>query len=257
MVCADPVIYSGIIAGKTDETIAEQIDLNRGLGVEHVKIKVGESAARNIEIVSRARQELGDAVSLRIDANCAWDGPEGVRQLQALSPFRIDGVEQPTPANDIEGLITITKSGVVPVVVDESLCSTADALALIDAGACDIFNIRVSKCGGLSNAARLHAMAMDAGLRCQLGAQVGETGILSAAGRHYATRSDGVLWCEGSFGKLLLKEEIMTPDVAVGAGGVAHAIRSEGLGVTPDEDLLSDYTTLQQVVFDDSKGATS
>jgi muconate cycloisomerase len=253
----DPVIYSGIIAGKTDDAIAEQIQLNQALGVQHVKIKVGESLERNMEIVKQARRELGDDISLRIDANCAWTGDEGVRQLQGLARFRMDGVEQPTPSEDIEGLVTISQSGAVPVVVDESLCSKADARALIDAGACDIFNIRISKCGGLSNAARLHEIATEAGLRCQLGAQVGETGILSAAGRHYATRSKGVLWCEGSFGKLLLEEEIMLPDIAVGAGGVAHALTEPGLGVTPDPQLLERFTTHKQVIFSDEGGTES
>ena len=222
-----------------------------------LKIKVGESLERNIEIVGLVRRELGEDVSLRLDANCAWTGPEGVRQLRALASYRIDGVEQPTPSDDLEGLLTITRSAAVPVVVDESLCSTEDAKALIDTGACEIFNIRISKCGGLSNAARLYSMAANAGLRCQLGAQVGETGILSAAGRHFASRLQNVLWCEGSFGKLLLEEEIMQPDISVGAGGVGHALTLPGIGVEPKKALLDHYTTHRQVVFTTEGGTKS
>jgi muconate cycloisomerase len=131
----------------------------------------------------------------------------------------------------------------VPVVADETLCSLDDARVLIDRRGCDVFNIRISKCGGLVNAARLHDLAAAAGLRCQLGAQVGETGILSAAGRHYATRRDGLLWFEGSYGAILLEEDLTAPDITVGHGGRAPALRSPGLGVAPVPERLERYRT--------------
>ena len=112
---------------------------------------------------------------------------------------------------------------------------------LISRQACDIFNVRISKCGGLINAARIDRLAREAGLKCQLGAQVGEAGILSAAGRHYATRSAGVRWCEGSYGQLLLEEDLTDPDITVGPGGVAPALDSAGMGVIPVAERLQKY----------------
>jgi L-alanine-DL-glutamate epimerase-like enolase superfamily enzyme len=135
----------------------------------------------------------------------------------------------------------VTAAGLVPVVADESLCSLEDARTLIRERACDVFNVRISKCGGLVNAGRIDRLAREAGLACQLGAQVGEAGILSAAGRHYATRSAGVRWCEGSYGKLLLEEDITDPDVTVGPGGMAPALEGVGIGVTPVAERLQRY----------------
>ena len=82
---------------------------------------------------------------------------------------------------------------------------------------------------------------LSAGLACQLGAQVGETGILSAAGRQVATRLDSLLWREGSYGRILLKEDITEPDVTVGPGGWAPALESPGLGTAPAPDALERY----------------
>lgn len=256
-VCRGEVSYSGVIAGKQNETIKKQVQINRQLQVKHVKIKVGDSLSRNIEIVEQVRTGLGDGVSLRLDANCAWTAEEAIQQLEELSRFQIDGVEQPTQADDIDGLAQITEAGIVPVVVDESLCSFEDGKRLIERHACDVFNIRISKCGGLSNSARLHDLATDAGLSCQLGAQVGETGILSAAGRHLSTRHSDMLWCEGSYGELLLEKEIMIPDIGVGAGGVAHSLTTPGIGVVPDPHLLKQFTTHSLVAFSNDGGEKS
>jgi len=187
------------------------------------------------------------------DANCAWDAKEAIRQLEVMEPFSLAGVEQPLAADDLVGMQEVTAAGIVPVVADESVASVDDAKQLVDMAACNIFNIRVSKMGGLSNAARIHRIARDGGLECQLGAQVGESGILSAAGRHYATRSDEVRWYEGSYDSVLLVTAVTEPDITVGRGGQASAISGPGLGVSPIVERL-DGCTIERIVLPGEPG---
>jgi muconate cycloisomerase len=73
-----------------------------------------------------------------------------------------------------------------------------------------------------------------------LGAQVGESAILSAAGRHLATRGGPPRprWCEGSFGTLLLERDIARENLTFGPGGSAPAIEGLGLGITIDDSAL-------------------
>ena len=242
------VRYSGVIATDDIESVKQNAAFMAKFGVGDVKIKVGASLESNLEILTTARAILGDQVTLRIDANCAWSATETIRQLTAMQAFSLTGVEQPVPGEDIDGMRAVTAAKLVPVVADESLCSLEDARTLINEQACDVFNVRISKCGGLINAGRIDQLAREAGLACQLGAQVGEAGILSAAGRHYATRSQGVRWCEGSYGQLLLEEDITEPDVTVGPGGVAPALEASGIGVTPVPERLQRYEHERQTV---------
>src|SRR5947207_5426193 len=65
----------------------------------------------------------------------------------------------------------------------ESICTLADAQRLLDHDACDVWNLRVGKCGGLLGTLELVRMAAAHGIGCQLGVLVGETGILGTAGR--------------------------------------------------------------------------
>ena len=232
------VYYSGVIASEKIEKVKKYARLMKLFGFKYIKVKVGESLEHNQEILKTARSILGEKMSLRVDANCAWNGPEAVRQLEALAPYNLQGVEQPVPGDDLEGMKTVTAAGLAPVVADESLCSLADADTLIAEKGCNKFNVRVSKCGGLINSARIYRRAIQAGLTCQMGAQVGETGILSAAGRHFATRCDGVEWLEGSYGSFLLKQDITTPDVRIRCRGAARALTAPGIGVRPIDKRL-------------------
>ena len=235
--------YSGVIsAGGVEEALGWCKKIS-ALGLREVKVKVGLSADADREILKGARRILGDECSLRIDANCAWQPEEALRQLETYAPFRLDGVEQPLAADDIDGLAWLTKRSPVPVIVDESLASVGDGRLLIDKKACHLFNIRISKCGGLLGACRLRDMARQAGIGFMLGAQVGETAVLSAAGRHFATRSGGVRFCEGSFGRFLLEEDIGTEDLTFGPGGKTPALGGHGLGVVVNEDRLARMVT--------------
>jgi len=134
----------------------------------------------------------------------------------------------------------------VPLMLDESLCSLTDAHRAIEAGTCDLFNIRLSKCGGFVPSLRLAAIAHQAGLGFQLGCQVGETGILSAAGRHFACSVANVRFIEGSYDRHLVRERLTVQDMTFGRGGVAPALTSPGLGADIDEAALRRVTVRQQ-----------
>ncbi len=237
----DKVRYSGVIAANDPGQVAALAARMKKYALSEVKIKLGKDLEHNIALLLAARRELGEKISLRADANAAWTGEEALRQLEALSPFKLEGIEQPVAADDLAGLQYVAAAGLMPVVADESLCSLEDALRLIESNACHIFNIRISKCGGLINARRIYQAAVDAGFRCQLGAQVGEAGFLSAAGRHFATRCEELVWLEGSYGRFLLEDDIAQPDVAIEPGGIGHAIEGAGLGVDPIPAKIEKY----------------
>lgn len=234
------VRYSGVIATSDPAKMRKHARLMRLYGFKEVKIKVGKSLDENIQLLEIARTILGGSVSLRIDANCAWSADEAIRQLEVMSKFNLTSVEQPTAADDYDGMSKVTAATLLPVIADESLCSQSDAERLIEQKGCDVFNIRISKCGGLINSLDIYNKAVDADIACQLGAQVGETAILSAAGRHIATRCQSIKWFEGSYGKLLLKHDIAKPGMTIGFGGWANSLDRPGLGVEPIQKRIGE-----------------
>jgi muconate cycloisomerase len=210
-----------------------------------VKLKVGQSLAEDVEVLTVARSTLGEACSLRVDANCAWTADEALERLAAFAPFRLDGLEQPLAAADVDGMAWLTARSAVPIIADESLVSLNDAERLVATRACHLFNIRISKCGGLLQSLRIADLGARAGIGCMLGAQVGETALLSAAGRHFGTRVLDVRHFEGSFGTLLLEQDVAEDALTFGRGGEAFAIEGPGLGVEVDEQRLRAFATTE------------
>jgi muconate cycloisomerase len=177
-------------------------------------------------------------MSLRVDANCAFDPITAARVLSDLDEFGVVAAEQPIGRCHPTVLAQLKESSPIPIVADESLVTIDDAHALIDARACDYFNLRLAKCGGIGRTLQMAALAESAGLRLQLGSHVGETAILSAAGRHVAAHLAHVDFVEGSYGRLLLAEDVSQHSVAFGHGGVAPLLLGPGLGVNVREEVL-------------------
>jgi muconate cycloisomerase len=92
---------------------------------------------------------------------------------------------------------------------------------------------------------RLAQHAKRHGLGYQLGCQVGETAVLSAAGRHFATSVSGIRYCEGSYDHHLVWETLVQDDITFGRGGRAPALTGCGLGVTVDP-VRVDWVTVKK-----------
>lgn len=239
----DLVHYDGVVGALDAAGLLRGLLELRRQGTSRVKIRVTRDLDDNLRRLDTARTILGDGVELRITAHQLWDTDEAMRQLDAMTGFRLAGVEQPLPGEDLDGMRELTAAGLTPVIADVTVTTVADAERLIELGACDEINLRLSLCGGLINAGRIHKVARAAGLGCQLAAERDQTGLLSAAGRQFATRAEGVRWFEGSREGHLLDGAITAPDITTGPGGRARSLREPGLGVTALAESIAGFTT--------------
>ncbi len=231
--------YGGVITAGDDEAAARRASQMRSVGLDHVKLKVG--TGNDVERVRAVREALGPDVSLRLDANGGWDLEQALTVLNAVAPFGIDVVEQPLPRHALADLKALRQECAVPVMADESLVTLEDAEMLLSAEAVDMFNIRVSKCGGLFRSTEMVRLAAQAGVGVQVGSQVGETAILSAAGRHLAAWAPELAFVEGSYGTLLLAEDVSVEPVRFGHRGRASVLTGPGLGIEVVEERLRRY----------------
>src|SRR6202043_2404785 len=144
-------------------------------------------------------------------------------------PHGISAVEQPIPHAQVTSLREVRRRVKTPLMLDESLCSRTDAERAVADETCDLFNLRLSKCGGFVPTLRLARLAKRHGLGYQLGCQVGETALLSAAGRPFATSVAHLRYVEGSYDRHLVREALGERDLTFGRGGWAAALAGPGL----------------------------
>jgi len=233
------VVYSGVISADAPAEAAALAKRMARLGMRQIKVKVG--TADDVARLESIRKAVGDEVDLRADANGAWTADEAVAQLRRLAAFKLQAIEQPVRADDLVGMKQVRDQSGVPIMADESLVTIGQARRLIELDACDFFNIRLSKNAGVVGSLAIADLAHEAGVKIQVGAQVGETGILSAAGRTIAAHLPTLTFAEGSFGTWLLTEDITLENVAFGYGGRAPLLRSRGLSVTVKEEALERF----------------
>jgi muconate cycloisomerase len=240
------VRYSGVIAsanGPKAHLAAWRIRLWR---FPDLKVKIGMSGHDDLWRLRTIRKIVGRKKDMRVDANEAWPAGEVAKRLRELEPLEIRSVEQPVPHEAVATLTEARRSSKIAIILDESLCSLVDAQRAAESRTCDLFNIRLSKCGGFIPSLRIAGFARSENLGYQLGCQVGETAILSAAGRHFAASVGGLRYVEGSYDRYLVRERLAHKDITFRWGGWAPALLGPGLDIEVDSRALSRVTLREE-----------
>jgi L-alanine-DL-glutamate epimerase-like enolase superfamily enzyme len=206
-------------------------------GFKALKVKVGINPAEDVECIRLIRKAVGKDIQIRIDANQGWTQQQAIEVLNKIARFNIQFVEQPVPAKDLNGLISVRKNSPIPVMADESVHSPDDALRLMQAEAIDLINIKLMKSGGILKARKIAAIAEAGGIPCMVGC-MGESEIGIAAGAHLAAAVKNIRFAD-------LDSDILLEDKLVKKGGtkVKNSMRTfskqHGLGLKEiDERLL-------------------
>lgn len=234
------VTYSAVFSSENLKSTIELAKLTRQSGIKQIKIKVGKDS--DVECIAAVRDIMGESVSIRLDANCAFNVQEAIQFSKSIEKYNIDCMEQPVKRGDAADLAAVKADSSIPIMADESLVTYDDAKNLIEHNACDYFNLRISKCGGLYRTLAIAELAEREGIKLQLGCLVGETAVLSAAGRHLAAYLSDIKFIEGSYSTLLLEEDISKETIVFGNRGEAPVFTGHGLGVNIREDILTKYS---------------
>ena len=231
----DQVFYSGAVTSTTPKGQWISSLKMRLFAFRQVKVKVGTDGIDDVDLLRRVMRIVGRRVDLRLDANEAWHCEEVASRICRLLPFQPTSLEQPVPHREVAGLKQVRSQIPVPIMLDESLCCIEDAQRAIAGGWCDLFNIRLSKCGGISRSLAIAALARKHSIGHQLGCQVGETGILSAAGRHFACNVPDNRYLEGSFDRFLVRDTLTEQDLTFRFGGTGERLNGSGLSIDINE----------------------
>jgi L-alanine-DL-glutamate epimerase-like enolase superfamily enzyme len=224
-----PFRYSAVVGVEQDEDFRATVDRYVAAGFGDFKIKLSGDLARDQSRLGWFAQQVPAGSRLRLDANNLWvDAAEAARYLERLERVFF-AVEEPLrPAGRFGALAELAAALSVRVILDES-CLRAEQLVGLtprpngssgEAPAPWIVNVRVSKMGGLLRSLRVVDTARRHGFPVVVGAQVGETSVLTRAALTVASRAREVLVAqEGAFGTLLLSADVCDEPLMFGSGG--------------------------------------
>lgn len=239
------VQYSGAITSqKPRQELLSALKM-RCYGFSQCKVKVGQPNTDERQRLARLGRILGARMDIRVDANEAWSPDEVKCKAERLANLRISCLEQPVPHEEVRVCADLRTQVAMDIMLDESITCVHDAEVAIRDETCDLFNIRLSKCGGIIRSLQLADIARSAGIGYQLGCHPGESPLLSAAGRHWASCVTDIRYLEGSYDRHVLYDWPTVQDVTFGYGGWAPAIQQPGLGVTIDPHKIEQMATRQ------------
>ncbi|MFP6665044.1 MAG: enolase C-terminal domain-like protein [Deltaproteobacteria bacterium] len=165
-----PVRVSALLGG---DDLAEAARRARAAGFRAVKLK----AARDVETtLARVRsvRTAAPELSLRVDANGAWDRATALEAARALVCWDLEWLEQPCAIEDLAGMRAVREAG-VRVAADEAIAGADDVRRLVAAAAVDVVVIKFCQVGGIGAALAVARATAEAGLGLSL-----TTGIDSA-----------------------------------------------------------------------------
>ena len=205
-------------------------------GYPAIKIKLGKHGPTDVVRIKTIRAAVGKEIPLRIDANQGWGVEEAITTLKALAPFDIQHCEEPIPRWAFMELPRVKKESPISIMADESCGDEHDAERLIQIGACDYFNIKLGKSGGIFKALKMARMAEAANIHLQVGAMV-ESRLAMTAFAHYALCSPNIVHFDFDTA-LMFQEDPVTGGIVYKENGVVEVPETIGLGATIEQDWL-------------------
>ncbi len=211
-------------------------------GYPAIKVKLGKDGKKDVERMRAIRAAVGPDIPLRIDANQGWEVEEAIETLQALAQFDIQHCEEPIGRWNFMQLPRVKKESPIPIMADECCGDDHDAERLIALGACDYFNIKLGKSGGIYKALKMARMAEAAGLHLQVGAMI-ESRLAMTAFAHYALCSPAIVHFDFDTA-LMLREDPVTGGLRYLANGVIEVPDSPGLGAVIEDKWLKQWESI-------------
>jgi L-alanine-DL-glutamate epimerase-like enolase superfamily enzyme len=155
------VYGSGGFCSYGDERLREQLAGWAAQGLRAVKMKVGRDPGRDLHRVAVAREAVGDDVDLMVDANGAYDRRDAVRWAHRFAAGAgVTWLEEPVPQDDVEGLRFVRDHAPADLAIasGEYVWEPAGARRLLEAGAVDVLQADVTRCGGVTGVLQIDAL---------------------------------------------------------------------------------------------------
>jgi len=169
-----PLVTTFTLGADDPQVMAE--GARRYADAKAIKVKLTGDLDLDIERVAAIRAARPD-VWLGVDANQGFSKDQLDPLVDALSTHRVSLLEQPLPRGregDLEGYRCP-----IPIAADESALGLDDVPGLV--GRFDVINIKLDKCGGLTEALMIADQARRLGIGVMVGNMVGTSLAMAPA----------------------------------------------------------------------------
>jgi len=132
------------------EALVEDALRQKSAGFGGAKLKVGRPLHEDVARIAAVRQAAGQGFEIFTDANQAFAVDEAIRRARRYEELDIGWLEEPLPADDLDGHVRLSRSTSIPIAVGESLYSPLHFRDYLQRGACSVVQVDVGRIGGIT-----------------------------------------------------------------------------------------------------------
>jgi D-galactarolactone cycloisomerase len=235
-----PAYAGGFALGYADPvSLAEEALARVALGYRAVKLRLGDTVANDAERARAMRAAVGSDIALLADANCRYSVDDVRAMVPVLADARVGWLEEPFPpyADRSWRAAAAIATPFLPLAAGENCHTRYDFQRLVDAGNVSILQPDLSRCGGVTEAVRIAALASAAGLPvCTHGCH---TGLNMAASVHFLASIDNARYFEGDGSTdNPLRSVACSASYELSPEGTVSPLQGPGIGVDVDEEYI-------------------
>ena len=240
-------IEVGISLGIEATPAALVAKARQALAQAYHKVKIKIKPGSDVDYVRAAREALGPAAPLMVDANNAYTLDDSDRLVQ-LDQFGLLMIEQPLAWDDLVRHAALQRRLATPICLDESITGVERAQDMITLGAGRIVNIKPGRVGGFTAALAIHDLCARHGVPVWCGGML-ESGVGRAYNVALASLPNFTIPGDISPSARYWKRDVVTPEWAMDGAGTIHVPRDRpGLGVTVDINRVDDLTVRHETL---------
>ena len=236
-----PAYAGGIALGyQPKESLAEEAQEYVARGYKALKLRLGDGVQNDIDRLRHVRQVLGEGVDILSDANTVFTMADARRVLPVLADIRAGWLEEPFACHDFASYREAAKiTPLVPLAAGENHYTRFEFAQLLEAGAVQVWQPELSKCGGITEGLRIAAIA--SAWRIPVHPHSSATGINHAATLHFMAATENSGYFEACVSKFNPFRDMFGTQFEIGADGCVTPPEGPGLGVQVDESIFEKY----------------
>jgi galactonate dehydratase len=197
--------------------------------------------------VAAMREAVGEQVDIMVDCHARPSPAMGLLFAKALEPFGLYFLEEPCWPEAVAGLAEINAAVATPIATGERVTNLAAFRDLFAARACDICQLDITHCGGLTEARRIAALAEAH--RIALAPHNPQGPVSTAASLEFGFSQPSYIICETVHGDVPWRADVVQEGFTVEpAGRLVRANQRPGLGIAIDESEVKKHPFQQELL---------
>ena len=233
--------YASALMPENVIDVKRMVETYSALGFTAIKFgwgPLGYDVRNDLKLIETARKNAPDSMDIMIDIGKRYKLKQAMYIARAIEDINIYWLEEPLPAEDYEGYRKLTEFTTVRIATGEEESGRLAFARLINESHVDIIQPDLSRCGGLTEAKKIAAMAADHNIT--LVPHAFKTGVLVAASIQFIASQPGIPFLEFSVTESAIRKELLTKPF-VQKDGFVEVPQGPGLGIELNPEVIRKF----------------